>query len=171
MPPSPEKLAISLAAKVIAFVGVGVCGFGLLGAAAILLEGVTGWAGEGQLRQPETPAEVRTRLTFLGGFLAAGSAGWCLQRLTVSARERHGASCRSRLGVLVAEGLLFLGGVCLFLALLIAAGSFQAQWEVAAAYWWLAGGAAFTAPLLLLTGGLLRQRYEAGGSVTRQAAK
>lgn len=37
--------------------------------------------------------------------------------------------------------LVFWAGVCLFLCLLVMAGSFQARWDVPGIYCWLAGGA------------------------------
>ena len=53
--------------------------------------------------------------------------------------------------------MVFGGGACLFLCVLLVTGTYHARWEVDSAYYWLAGGAGVLALVLLATAGLFYQ--------------
>jgi hypothetical protein len=139
------KLILELCRGVAAMVCCGCLFF----AAGILLQGVAQLAGEGLAKQPETSEEVYSGLRIVFGLLSAGFCGSVVFQTASVFLGRWQDARPLPVRKAVFEGLVFWGGACLFLCLLILTGSVQARWEVAGAYYWLAGGAGITTLFLL----------------------
>ena len=136
---------------------MGFGGFGLLLAGGLLLQGVAQLDGEVLAKRPESPEEVQRRLvTGLLQLAAATGCGFVFQVAGVCADGLNRVS-RARLLWAVFQSMAFGGGACLFLCVLLFAGSYHARWQVDPAYYWLAGGAGVLALVLLGTAGLFYQ--------------
>jgi hypothetical protein len=110
-------------------------------AAGLLLQGVAQLGVEGLAKQPETAGQAWTRVKF-AALLVAGGLGGELVRVVgkvLSERLREPARASWRREAFAAA--VFWLGACLFLCLLILAGSLQTRWPVAGAYYWAAGAA------------------------------
>jgi hypothetical protein len=143
---------------------------GLYGAALLLLHGVAQLEGEVLAKMPETESQVRGRLIVVSFFLAAGFCGWLGYQCVRFFAGGPANAGRSRLWRIVFEGLVFWAGACMFLCLLILAGSLQARWQVARAYYWVAGGAGLLFLVLMVAAELAHRRMTGEGSPPRAAA-
>ncbi len=157
-----RERAVRLGANLLLGLGLGACGLGIWLGSLGLVEGVTLLAGEGTRLRPESPEQIRQRLTIIGCLLAGAAVGWLLARLGESFRQARRPSCRCRLLALAGDQLLFLGGACIGLSCLIAGASFQADLPVPKVYYLIAVGAAVAAPALLSAGVALRRRVPPG---------
>src|SRR5260370_21027364 len=123
---------------------------GLFGAAMLLLQGVAQTEGEALAKMPETESAVRGRMMIVSVFLAAGFCGWLVCQCVRFFAGGPANAGRSRLWRIVFEGSVFWAGTCMFLCLLILAGSLQARWQVPRTYYWIAGGAGLLVAVLVV---------------------
>jgi hypothetical protein len=116
-----------------AFWGAGL--FALWLAALALLEGVSHFAGEGQILPPDAPAGRRARLAVVA-WLIGGGAGAAALGALASAWGRPGRP--TPLSRLAGDGLLLVGGLGLFYGVLVlAASAVHARPEDDNLYLWL----------------------------------
>ena len=131
---------------------------GLFGTAMLLLQGVAQLEGETLAKLPETPEAVRGRLKIVAVFLAAAFCGWLVYLATDVFGNGTFPDYRTRLLRALFKGFVFWAAACLFLCLLVFAGSFQARWPVPRAYYWVAGCAGFGLLLLLAAAEIVHRR-------------
>ena len=135
---------------------------GLFGTAMLLLQGVAQLEGETLAKLPETPEAVRGRLKIVAVFLAAAFCGWLVYLATDVFGNGTFPDYRTRLLRALFKGFVFWAAACLFLCLLVFAGSFQARWPVPRAYYWVAGCAGFGLLLLLAAAEIVHRRLNSG---------
>jgi hypothetical protein len=141
-----------------AVMGLGVACFliGVVGGVLILREAATGLIGEGDRLPPESPEQVRHRLTILAGLLGAAAFGWLLARLG-DARQQP-APRWPGVARLAAELLLLLGGVGLATGGLVWCGPQSIGYTMPEAYRQLGITAAACGLVSLALGWLLFRR-------------
>ena len=131
---------------------------GLYWGAMLLLQGVAQTEGEGLAKMPESAAGVWGRLSIVCICLGIGFCGCLLHQTIRLLSQGLGGDFRERLLRVVFKGLVFWGGACLFICLLMLAGSFQARWQVARPYYWVAGTAGLLVLILLGAAELVHRR-------------
>jgi hypothetical protein len=132
-----------------------------------LIEGVTHRTGEGNFLPEESSAKIQERLELLSIFIGIGVVGWSIFRASDRRILTPGRTCRVWLIDFVADGLLFLGGICLVVPLLILAASISAKWSVPKEYWWLAGGSLLSMPFWFAIGFWLAKKGSGLAGMTR----
>ncbi len=134
-----------------------ICCGGLFFAGQLLLQGVAQLEGEGLAKDPETAESLGTRLHISLVLLFAGFCGALLYQVTSLFSKGWNGITRAGACKAIFEGSVFLACVCLFICVLIFAGSFQAHWPVPREYYWVAGGLGITSIVLLGAAGLIAE--------------
>ena len=118
-------------------------------AAQFLLQGVAQLDVEGLAKQPETLDQAWGRVRFAAILLAAGLCGEVIRQLGSILATGLTPTPRTRIRKAGFDLALFWAGACLFVCLLILAGSLQTRWPVLRPYYWAAGGAGALAVIFL----------------------
>jgi hypothetical protein len=145
----PFMFVIKLTLVFCRWLAATVCSGGLLFAFQLLLQGVAQLDVEGLAKQPETAEEVQRRMEIVFTLLSLGIGGSLVFQAAGVFSEPWRGMFLSRVRKVLFVVLVFWAGVCLFLCLLVIAGSFQARWDVPGIYYWLAGGAGVMMLVLL----------------------
>jgi hypothetical protein len=118
-------------------------------AAQFLLQGVAQLDVEGLAKQAETADQAWGRVRFAAILVAAGLSGEVIRQLGRILATGLTPTLAARLRKAGFDMALFWAGACLFVCLLVLAGSLRTRWPVLRAYYWAAGGAGALAVLFL----------------------